>query len=153
MSEGRPLTGRKVLLIILAFFGVIITVNLVLAFNAIRTFPGLEVKNSYVASQQFDALREAQIGLGWRLAVDYGDGELMLRFVDAAGQPVQPAKLEATVGRATERRSDVTPVFEYSDGIFKAPLDLAPGIWEVRLKAYSDDGTLFRQTRELFVKE
>jgi len=107
MSEGRPLTGRKVLLIILAFFGVIITVNLVLAFNAIRTFPGLE----------------------------------------------EPAKLEATVGRATERRSDVTPAFGYSDGAFRAPLDLAPGIWEVRLKAYSDDGTLFRQTRELFVKE
>ncbi len=152
MSEGRPLTGRKVLLITLAFFGVIIAVNLLLAFQAVRTFPGLEVENSYVASQNFDAERKAQIGLGWRLGVEYGDGNLALRFVDAAGQPVQPARLEAIVGRATERKSDVTPAFEYRGGAFMAQLDLAPGIWEIRLKAYSDDGTLFRQTRELLVE-
>ena len=46
-------------------FGVIIAVNLTLAFNAVRTFPGLEVKNSYVASQSFDADRAAQNALGW----------------------------------------------------------------------------------------
>ncbi len=152
MSEGRPLTGRKVLLITFAFFGVIIAVNFVLAFKAISTFPGLEVENSYVASQQFDALRKAQIGLGWRLGIDYRDGELVLGFVDASGRPVKPAKLEVVVGRATERKDDVEPEFDYIDGSFRAPLDLVPGIWEIRLRAHSDDGTLFRQTRELFVK-
>jgi nitrogen fixation protein FixH len=29
-------------------------VNLLMAYQAISTFPGLEVKNSYVASQKFD---------------------------------------------------------------------------------------------------
>lgn len=46
-------------------FSIIITVNLTLAFQAVRTFPGLEVRNSYVASQTFDADRTAQLGLGW----------------------------------------------------------------------------------------
>ncbi len=45
-------------------FAVIIAVNLVLAFKAVRTFPGLEVENSYVASQTFDAERTAQEALG-----------------------------------------------------------------------------------------
>jgi nitrogen fixation protein FixH len=47
-------------------FGLIIAVNLTLAFNAIRTFPGLEVKNSYVASQSFDRDRQAQTALDWQ---------------------------------------------------------------------------------------
>lgn len=46
----KELTGRHVLLMFVAGFGIIIAVNLTLAFSAVRTFPGLEVKNSYVAS-------------------------------------------------------------------------------------------------------
>ncbi len=147
-----PFTGRKFLMIMIAFFGVVITVNLVLATQAVRTFPGTEVDNSYVASQNFDRERAAQIGLGWMLNVEYADGNLHLRFRDASGNPVRPARLEAIVGRATERKSDVTPEFRYADGAFVAPLGLGPGIWEVRLKAYSEDGTLFRQTRELLIR-
>ena len=47
---GKELTGRKVLAITVGFFAVIIAVNLFMAFKAVGTFPGLEVKNSYVAS-------------------------------------------------------------------------------------------------------
>ena len=59
----RPLTGWHVLAMFVAFFGVIIAVNLTLAWQAISTFPGLEVENSYVASQTFDADRRAQVVL------------------------------------------------------------------------------------------
>ena len=52
---AAPLTGRKVLLIAVVAFGVIIGVNVLMAVKAISTFPGLEVQNSYVASQVFDA--------------------------------------------------------------------------------------------------
>ena len=52
-----PITGPKFFAIFASFFVVIIAVNLVMAFSAIRTFPGLEVKNSYVASQEFDRER------------------------------------------------------------------------------------------------
>ena len=55
----KQLTGRKVLLIMCSAFAVIIGVNLTLAFQAVATFPGLEVKNSYVASQSFDDDRAA----------------------------------------------------------------------------------------------
>ena len=54
----KELTGRHVLIITLAAFGVIIAVNLVMAFLAVGSFPGLEVKNSYVASQDFDRERD-----------------------------------------------------------------------------------------------
>ena len=61
----KQLTGRHVLMIFCGAFGIIIGVNLLLAWSAVSTFPGLEVKNSYVASQQFDERKAAQEALGW----------------------------------------------------------------------------------------
>ena len=65
MTKDFKLTGWHVLAIFVGCFSVIVTVNLTLAYNAVATFPGLEVKNSYVASQHFDAERRAQEALGW----------------------------------------------------------------------------------------
>ena len=56
-------------------FGVIIGVNVVMATKAIGTFPGLEVKNSYVASQSFDKRRDAQEALGWDVGVAHEGDE------------------------------------------------------------------------------
>jgi len=43
MAE-RQFTGKHALAVFVAAFGVIIAVNLVLAYSAVKTFPGLEVK-------------------------------------------------------------------------------------------------------------
>ena len=60
MTREFKLTGWHVLAIFVGAFGVIIGVNVALAWNAVATFPGLEVDNSYIASQTFDDRREAQ---------------------------------------------------------------------------------------------
>jgi len=82
MAE-RQLTGRHVLMIFVGAFTVIIGVNIALAYNAVRTFPGLEVKNSYVASQEFNTRRAAQVALGW--TVD-------LRHTERVGDHVDPRR-------------------------------------------------------------
>ena len=64
MSEFT-LKGRHVAMMFGVGFGVIIAVNIALAVSAVRTFPGLETKNSYVTSQSFEADRAAQEALGW----------------------------------------------------------------------------------------
>ena len=56
----KELTGRKVFAIMATGFSVIIGVNITMAYSAISTFPGLVVKNSYVASQNFDRELSAQ---------------------------------------------------------------------------------------------
>ncbi|SDW20556.1 FixH family protein [Roseicitreum antarcticum] len=143
---GKPLTGFKVLMIAVGAFGVIITVNLILAYNATRTFPGLEVQNSYVASQNFNEELAAQLALNWDVSATVTDDVLTLAFTDAtSGAPVQVAALDATLGRATHVRDDQTPDFSYAGGMFTAPVDLAPGNWNVRLLAQAPDGTEFRQ--------
>ncbi|WP_417808714.1 FixH family protein [Thioclava sp.] len=149
---AKPLTGRKVLLIAVSAFGVIITVNLVMAWNAISSFPGLEVKNSYVASQVFDKNRVAQEALGWVVEPEYSDGKLSLVIRDKSGLPAKVASLKAVVGRTTHMRDDITPTFDYVGGIFVTPLQLAPGAWLIHLDAQAADGTQFSQRIDLFVK-
>lgn len=149
---AAPMTGRKVLLIAVASFGVIIGVNVLMAVKAISTFPGLEVKNSYVASQSFDAERKAQQALGWTLTHGYGNGALTLSFRDRDGRPVRVERLAATVGRTTEASDDRRPVFEWNGADYVAEESLQAGKWMVLLEAFAADGTRFHQRLDLFVK-
>lgn len=52
-------TGWHMLTIMLLFFGTIITVNVTMAWNAVTSWSGLVVQNTYVASQQFNGKAEA----------------------------------------------------------------------------------------------
>ena len=122
---ARELTGRHVLAITLAAFGVIIAVNMVMAVKAVSTFPGLETPNSYVASQRFDRDRAAQAALGWTVTPEYNGRELTLLVRDAQGNPARVRSLTATVGRPTHVREDQTPRFIYENGIFRAALTLS----------------------------
>jgi nitrogen fixation protein FixH len=153
LSRGR-LTGRRVFGITALFFGVIIAINLVLANRAVSTFPGLEVANSYVASQTFDADRAAQKKLGWALVPEYdGDAkQLRLAFTDRLGFPAEVTGLTVLVGRATEAVDDSRPQFIREAGVFVAPLDLSVGKWMMQIEAFSTDGTAFRQRIDLQVR-
>ncbi len=138
------ITGWHVLAIFGLAFGVIITVNLTLAVNAVRTFPGLEVDNSYVASQKFDTDRDAQIALGWDVSADLDGNDLVLRIVQN-GTPIAPMIEEAIFGRATSVQQDQTPEFSFINGALRARVEGGEGNWNLRLKARAPDGTLFQQ--------
>ena len=49
-NTPRPLTGRRVLFYLVAFFGIVIGVNVVMMKLAIDTLPGTEVDSAYRAS-------------------------------------------------------------------------------------------------------
>lgn len=149
---AKEITGKHVLAGFVGAFAVIIGVNIVLAWQAVSTFPGTEVANSYVASQTFDAERAAQDALGWTVTPEYADGRLTLILRDAQGLPARVGELSAVVGRTTHKREDQTPEFDYRAGMFSAPMTLAPGAWLIHLEAKAADGTPFRQRLDLFVK-
>jgi len=140
-----PITGRKVFYTMAGAFGLIISVNLFLAYSAVKTFPGLEVRNSYVASQNFDADREAQLALGWTVSADVSGEELHLFINDENGRPVEVTDLQATFGRATSVRDDQTPEFFFTGTHYAAPVTTSAGNWNLRMTATALDGTPFRQ--------
>ena len=135
-------------------FSIIITVNLTLAFNAVRTFPGLETKNSYVASQKFNGeLKDAQLQAesGIRSRLTYADGELVIRVSNRDGTGILPSQAEAWIGR---------PAFEQQDRILRADCqdgglcvvrsDLKPGLWAIRFLAVAE-GRSYRRDARLLV--
>ncbi|MEP4199123.1 MAG: FixH family protein [Aliishimia sp.] len=140
----RKLTGWHVFGMFGAGFGIIISVNLTLAYNAVATFPGLEVKNSYVASQHFDENRAAQQALKWDVRAFTKHGELVLKIVKD-GVPLEAKIISATFGRATHVGEDQIPQFVFDEGAFRAPVQIAPGNWNLRLEAEAADGTRFQQ--------
>lgn len=146
------LTGRHVAAITVGGFAVIIAVNLVMAFKAVSTFPGLEAQNTYVASQEFDLRRAAQEALGWTVEPSHEAGQLRLAITDAAGKPVEVASMQVLVGRPTSSRDDQSPEFTFAGGAYEAAADLASGLWMLKLTATAKDGTLFEQRFDLYVK-
>ncbi len=148
----REFTGKHAAALFVGAFAVIIGVNIALAWNAVRTFPGLEVSNAYVASQQFNTRLAAQQSLGWTVHADARDGQVILSITDRDGAPVEVAKLSAVVGRATQIKDDIEPAFEFDGTSYVAPADLAKGNWNIRMVAWADDGTEFTQRVILHVR-
>lgn len=146
------LTGRHVFAITAGAFAVIIGVNAVLAFKAVSTFPGLEVRNSYIAGRGFDDRKAAQEALGWTLTPAYDGGLITLAFTDRAGQPVKVQDLQVLVGRTTAAHDDTRPAFALAGAAYTARVPLAPGKWMVKVTATAADGTLFEQRNEIFVR-
>lgn len=145
MTRDKQFTGRHAAMIFVGAFGVIITVNLILAFSAVRTFPGLEVKNSYVASQTFDDRKASQEALGWQVAAKATGGLVILSITDENGAPVEVKSLDAVLGRATHVKDDLAPNFQFDGLAYVAPAELGAGNWNIRMKAEAQDGTLFEQ--------
>jgi nitrogen fixation protein FixH len=148
----REITGKHVFIGMVGAFGIIIAVNLTLAFKAVGTFPGLEVKNSYVASQSFDARRSAQEALGWNADAHIRDGLLSLTIEDETGAPVRPETLSAMLGRPTIARDDQVLDLQFAGGVYTAQVQPDPGSWILKLDATSASGVEFSKRLELWVR-
>lgn len=140
----RELKGWHVAALFVTAFGIIISVNLTLAVNAVRSFPGLEVKNTYVASQAFDRNRVAQLALGWEVSAEVEGAEVVLRIL-RDGTALAPKIERATFGRATSTAWDQELTFHFDGAALRAPVAAGPGNWNLRLRARAADGTLFEQ--------
>lgn len=152
----RPFTGWHMLAVMVSFFGVIIAVNAGLAYKAISTFPGLEVKDSYVASQSFDEEKAAQEALGWHLkqGYDHAKDQLRLEFIDATGQPVILKDLDVLVGRPTEAAQDQHPqMILGADGAYVSASSLPIGKWMLQILAHAQNGTLYQARTYFYVRD
>ncbi|MEH6647250.1 FixH family protein [Sulfitobacter sp.] len=136
--------GWHVLTGFILAFGLVVAVNLTLAYQAVRTFPGLEVKNSYVASQTFDADRAEQLALEWDVSATLVGNELRL-IILKDGRAISPKIDEATFGRATHVGQDQTPDFAFDGKALHATVAGGEGNWNLRIKARSDGGSHFQQ--------
>lgn len=132
-------TGWHMLAVLVAFFGVVIGVNIWLAVSSARTWTGLVVPNSYVASQEFNTklqIAQARTALGWRGGLEYRPGQVVFHLVDGAGTPLELERVTVEINRPVGIKGDVTLDLErQADGSYAAPLELAPGVWNAAIRA------------------
>ena len=82
VATPRRLTGRQVLWILVAAFGVVFAVNGMMAWLAEKSFPGLVSNDAYREGLEYNrtiAARQAQAALGWQADVEVtGSGDRRL---------------------------------------------------------------------------
>ncbi|PZX09493.1 FixH family protein [Celeribacter halophilus] len=150
---AREITGKHVLIGTVSAFSVIIGVNIFMAVQAVRTFPGLETANSYGVSQTFNRDKQAQEALGWTVEAVDDQENLFVYIRDAQGNPVEVAEIGGTLGRATTVTEDQTPEFTFNGEAYVARTGvLAEGNWNYRMVATALDGTHFTQRVVIHVK-
>jgi nitrogen fixation protein FixH len=138
------LTGGKVLFMLLAFFGVVIGVNMIMMRLAIQTLPGTDVDSAYSASLAYEneiAAAHDQNARNWKVDANIrrgpdGGATLEVAARDNSGKPVSGLKFHGRFERPTDRRADLpVALAETGIGIYRgsAPM-IAPGQWDLVLE-------------------
>ncbi|WP_241255071.1 FixH family protein [Altererythrobacter sp. BO-6] len=148
-STQGEFTGRHMFMVLAIGFGIVIAVNFFMASVAARSFGGVVVENSYVASQKFngwlaEAKRERE--LGWEAESSrLDDGRLA---VTIAGVPAS-ATVHASVRRPLGAPEATDLELVALDGNrFASAQPLPEGRWIVRLTIEAA-GQQWRQEKHL----
>jgi nitrogen fixation protein FixH len=162
MKSGRVLTGRAVLVWLVAFFAVVFTANGVMMKFALDTMSGTEVDSAYRASITFNAEAQAarrQDERAWRVsghAARDSEGGAVVRVEarDKAGVPLTGLTFSAGLERPTDKRADRRIVLaELQTGLYGGKaVDVAPGQWDLVLEADGGGERLFVSKTRVFLK-
>ncbi len=143
-ARKKELTGRHVLVMLLAFFGVMFAVNGYFTVAAVSSFRGEDVPRSYRQGLEYNKTIEArtvQTGLGWTARTNLIETEgnlpiLILMLQDADGRGLEGVSFEAVLRHPTDTMNDTVITFEGTGaGRYVAPIDVASGNWDVRATA------------------
>lgn len=154
-SSGFVFTGRHMVLVMVLFFGVIITVNMIMAWQATRSWSGLVVPNTYVASQQFNTKVAAQramaaSGITGRLSVDGGTVTVAISHPDRG--PVDVEKVVVNFLRPVGTEQDFTlELARTAPGVYSAGRDVPGGQWIAEVKATDGDRPVVHEANRFFV--
>ena len=137
----KPLTGTKVFLILVAFFGVVIGVNVTMMKLAIATLPGTDVDSPYAAGLAYDreiSAAQDQAARKWKVSAHIdrradGNAELQVEARDAADEPLTGLKFADRLERPTDKRADLAvELSEAGIGIYRGSASaVAPGQWDL----------------------
>lgn len=153
IDTGKPLTGRKVLAIFLAAFGVVFVVNGYMAYHAISTFRGETADHPYEVGIKFNGELEkadAQAARGWKVDVAL-DGGAQATFRDADGRLLTGLTVAGVFAAPADTQRDRRfALVEISPGVYAGPA--APsGVWDLELSAKRGEATLFQSNSRLIL--
>lgn len=119
----RKIEGKHVLFMLLGFFGVMITVNMVFVYFALTSFSGLSFEDAYKRGAAYNkeiSTAQEQAARGWNSDIVFealGDkrGAILLKLVDKNGAKITGVEVTAIL------RRPVGPYTPHSQQMVMAP--------------------------------
>ena len=158
--RAKEVTGRTVLVCLVAFFGVIFAVNAVMIRAAVSSFGGLETESSYQAGLDFEretARARAQTALHWRVdarlaPLHEGTTWLTVMARDTQGQALKGLTATARLVRPTDQQDDrVVALQETQPGEFRGGTAALAGQWDLVLELRRDGARVFRSKNRVIL--
>lgn len=164
MSEGRPITGRKVLIGLISFFGLVFAVNGVFTYLAIETWPGLSTQRAYQEGLDYNRTLEAaaaQDALQWRSEVSLAmarpgqPADVSVSIKGPSDAPVGDLDVALRMARPLgEAMATTVNLAERRDGIYWGAVTLpAAGRWYVDVVVTARGAETYRMRHEIWVDE
>jgi nitrogen fixation protein FixH len=154
-ETSKPFTGWHMLAILVAFFCVVISVNVLMAWYASSSWSGLISKDTYVASQDFNIEAEkARVWSeeGFRGTFVVKDKTLEYRLQGPAAKVDHLMEISAIFHRPVGEKQDFTIKLQKSgEGFFTAEHNLAAGQWIVDLAAIEAGKTVFHEAERIVI--
>jgi nitrogen fixation protein FixH len=158
-DNGRPLTGRMVLVLLLAFFGLVTVVNVFMIRAAISTFGGVDTPSSYEAGLNYKAeesVAAAQSARHWDVSaslVPSPAGEkITITALDETGKPVSGATIAAHLAHPVDERRDVPLQFDQvGAGLYEGTAHADAGQWILDFEISRGGERLFRSRNRVII--
>jgi len=157
-----PLTGRRILSMLIGFFGFIIVVNGVFIYFALESWPGLSTDDAYRKGLAYNETLNAaqqQHALGWHSDIAFISrenitGVLRVQLKNAQNSGLAGLDVLVRLARPTREEFDrtitLTPI---SDGLYRAPVTLPlKGRWHATVEARINGKLKYLMKHALMVK-
>ena len=151
-EEGFKLTGFHVLAMLIAFFGIVAGVNVVMIRYALETHSGEVTAHPYEKGLAYNAaIREAreQEARGWKVdghvTHDNGKARIEVTAHDASGATLSGLKVHALLAAPADvKRDRPLELAEVAPGVYRGEARAQVGAWDLELRAARDGKTLFQ---------
>ena len=149
----KQLTGSMVLAMLIAFFGVVVGVNVVMMKLAISTLPGTDVDSAYSASLGYEkeiVAARNQNARRWQVDAHVERGQdggaiVQIDARDESGRPVSGLSFQGRLERPADKRADQpVALAEIGGGLYRGTTSaVAPGQWDLVLEGEAGGRRMF----------
>lgn len=157
-TTAKGMRGIHLFWWLCGFFAVMIAANAVFLYSALTSFPGEQVKNSYVLGLDYNReveRRRQQDALGWSAEVglaDAGSGRFVVRMIGADQAPLTGLVVSASVHVAGEAKASIIDLAEGAPGEYVAQI-VAPAEarveTQVSARRRNEDAAVFQAAKTL----
>lgn len=144
MKAKKTINGYHVTAMFIAFFGVIMAVNFLMAGFALGSFSGTVVDNSYVASQKYNEWLEEsrdEAAHGWTVrGPERVADRVQISVLNAENNPLSGGQISVLAEHPVGRMNSIALTFgENRPGQYVSNENLPEGRWKLKISV-SDSG-------------